>query len=75
MAGRTVHPGTPLPVRHNLDELLLSEPAERIADQRVSEVVVHTPLYDPECAARRRLLGKIATSCCRPQRYRLLCAW
>jgi hypothetical protein len=60
--GATIPPGTPMPVRHNLDAPLLSQLAERIGGQRVSEVVVHAPFYDPACAALSRLLRQIAPS-------------
>ena len=60
--GATIPPGTPMPVRHNLDAPLLSQLAEWIGGLRVSEVVVHAPFYDPACAALSRLLGQIAPS-------------
>ena len=60
--GATIPPGTPMPVRHNLDAPLLSQLAERIGGHRVSEVVVHAPFYDPTCAALSRLLDQIAPS-------------
>jgi hypothetical protein len=60
--GATAPPGVPMPVRHNLDESLLSQLAERIGGHRVGEVVVHAPFYDPECAALGSLLGQIAPS-------------
>ena len=60
--GATAPPGAPMPVRHNLDESLLSQLAERIGGRRVGEVVVHAPFYDPECAALGSVLGRIAPS-------------
>ncbi len=58
--GASIAPGTPMPVRHNLDAPLLAQLAERIGRHQVSEVVVHAPFYDPTCAALGRLLGQIA---------------
>lgn len=60
--GATIPPGTPMPVRHNLEAPLLSQLAERIGGHRVSEVIVHAPFYDPACAALDRLLGQLAPS-------------
>jgi len=60
--GATIPPGTPTPVRHNLEAPLLSQLAERIGGHRVREVVVHAPFYDPACAALGRLLDQLAPS-------------
>ncbi len=60
--GATIPPGTPQPVRHNLDASLLSQVAGRIGGHPVSELIVHAPFYDPRCEALRRLLAQIAPS-------------
>jgi hypothetical protein len=63
--GATAPPGTPMPVRHNLDASLLSQLAGRIGGQPVSEVIVHAPFYDPHCEALGRLLAQLAPASAR----------
>src|SRR5258708_32862978 len=64
--GATIPPGTPLPVRHNLDAPLLSQLAERIGGHACSAGGVYARVSNPRQPAPR-----VLTLSCPPPRHRL----
>lgn len=53
-------PDSERPVRHNLDTPLLEQLVAEVGGAAVEEVVVHSPFYDRQCEALRRLLTTLA---------------